>query len=66
MVFLAMEAHEDGSAEKAQRLIQQHGHNFKVMSYSHHKFKEPEAKGKASKCQLVRLALEKDEFEKRG
>ena len=66
MVFLAMEAHEDGSAEKAQRLIQQHGHNFKVMSYSHHKFKEPEAKGKASNVSWCAEHLEKDEFEKRG
>ncbi len=48
LVFLAMEAHEEGSAEKAQQLIAKYGQYFKVMSFSHHKMREYEQKGKAS------------------
>lgn len=48
LVFLAMEAHEEGSIEKANTLIAKYGKYFKLMSFSHHKIREYEQKGKAS------------------
>lgn len=40
MVFLAMEAHEDKSEQKAQELIANYSKYFKLMSYSHHVIRE--------------------------
>ncbi len=36
MVFLAMEAHEDGSDKKAQQLIQQFKNRFRIIDYTRH------------------------------
>jgi hypothetical protein len=36
MVFLAMEAHEEHSDLKAEKLIQTHQHKFFVMGYTQH------------------------------
>ena len=43
-----MEAHEEGSVDKAKLLIEKYGHNFKLMSYSHHVLRQHEQKGKAA------------------
>jgi hypothetical protein len=48
MIFLAMEAHEEGSIEKAEKLIAAYSKYFKLMSFSHHSVREYEQKGKAS------------------
>ena len=66
LVFMAMEAHEEGSIEKAKGLIAKFGNNFKVMSYSHHVIKEHEAKGKASNVSWCGEHLEENEFKKHG
>jgi hypothetical protein len=66
LVFLAMEAHEEGSVEKAQGLIAKYGKYFKVMSFSHHKIREFEQKGKASNVSWCAEHLEEQEFKKHG
>lgn len=43
-----MEAHEEGSIQKAETLIEQYSKYFKVMSFSHHTIRQHEQKGKAS------------------
>ena len=48
MVFLAMEAHEPGSEEKAHELIQRFKQYFRIIDFSHHHIRENEQKGKAS------------------
>ena len=48
LVYLAMEAHEEGSVEKAKLLIAKYSKYFKMMSYSHHTIRQYEQKGKAS------------------
>jgi cellulose synthase/poly-beta-1,6-N-acetylglucosamine synthase-like glycosyltransferase len=66
LVFLAMEAHEDGSVEKAQALIAKYSKYFKVMSFSHHTIREFEQKGKASNVSWCAEHLEEHEFKKHG
>jgi hypothetical protein len=48
LIFLAMEAHEEGSELKAQRLIQKFKGYFRVIEYTLHHIRVNEQKGKAS------------------
>ncbi len=66
LVFLAMEAHEPGSEQKAMDLIAKYGKYFRVMSYSHHTIREYEQKGKASNVSWCAENLEEKEFKKHG
>jgi hypothetical protein len=66
LVFLAMEAHEEGSVEKAKSLIAKYGKYFRLMSYSHHSIREFEQKGKASNVSWCGENLEEQEFKKHG
>lgn len=66
LVFLAMEAHEEGSVQKAQDLIAKYGKYFRLMSYSHHQMREFEQKGKASNVSWCAEHLEEQEFKKHG
>ena len=48
MVFLAMEAHEENSDLKAQKLVNQFRHRFLRVGYTRHLLREYEQRGKAS------------------
>ena len=48
LVVLAMEAHEEGSIDKAKELIAKHLNQFKSVTYTHHVMRPLEQKGKAS------------------
>jgi hypothetical protein len=39
LIFLAMEAHEEGSDEKAMELIANYKHKFRVIDYTQHKIR---------------------------
>lgn len=66
MVFLAMEAHEEHSEQKAEELIRQFNSKFRTMGYSHHHIREFEQKGKASNVSWCVEHLEESQFKPKG
>jgi hypothetical protein len=48
LIFLAMEAHEEGSETKAHKLIQAFKEHFRIIEYTVHQIRPNEQKGKAS------------------
>lgn len=48
LIFLAMEAHEEGSDKKAEAIINKFRNKFRHMDYTRHQVKPHEQKGKAS------------------
>ena len=48
LIFMAMEAHEEGSDEKGEELKRRFKDKFKVVEYTRHEVREHEQKGKAS------------------
>jgi hypothetical protein len=47
-IFLAMEAHEEGSEKKAHKLIQSFKGHFRVIEFTVHQLRPNEQRGKAS------------------
>ena len=48
LIFMAMEAHEEGSDEKGEELKRRFKDKFRVVEYTRHEVREHEQKGKAS------------------